>query len=103
MIDSIFVSAELHEREITLPDGSAAKFHFRKVSAIDWNQYQMALSSDDGDVKAEALIRLVMHSLCEPDGKRALTWEQATRLDPDVCRQMWKEAQSVCAPSKGKA
>lgn len=97
---ALFTSTALAEREITLTDGSVVHWHFAKLPAAEWVQYQfaMATGADEG-VRARASLRLVMLSLREPGGKPALTLEQVGKIDPAVVQQLIKAAVDVCRPA----
>lgn len=102
---ALFTSAALEERELTLADGTAVRWHFAKVPSIEWSQYQFAIAGGDEGTRARASLRLVMLSLREPDGRQALNWEQVQRLDPGVAQQLMRAAGEVCRPKDhpGKA
>jgi len=79
-IQAFLVSPEVTAHPVTLPDGSVETFHFRKVSGADFRRYQIAYTSDDETKQAYAMQGLIRASLCEPDGKPALTEAEAGRL-----------------------
>lgn len=89
MLDErFFISTTLEEREVTLVDGSKAVLHFRHLPNTDFERYAMWSKSADEDIAASAAARLISVGLCEPDGKPALTLEQAVRLKRPVMMQM---------------
>jgi hypothetical protein len=89
----LFGAPAIAEREVTLADGSVEKMPFKKVGAAEWMRYQSGIGSKDPEVMSAAMLRLVFFSLCEPDGKQALTWDQVNELDQDVMTSMWRAAQ----------
>jgi hypothetical protein len=82
--DSLFISEQVHEREVELPDGNKHTLYFRELPAADFRKFHLAEQSDDENLRANSMIRLVAASLCEPDGKRALTVERAAKLKPQA-------------------
>ena len=89
MIDkSLFTTAEIHERTIELADGSKHVLHFRELSAAEFRRFQLAELSPDDEKRAGSLARLISICLCEPDGKTALTFEQALSLKPGPAAAM---------------
>lgn len=79
---SLLVSDEIQEREVALPNGEKHTLHFREVPVVVFRRFQIAEGSDDDEVRASSIARLIQSSLCEPDGKPALTIEQACKLKP---------------------
>ena len=85
MLDkSLFVSTEVVEREVELPDGKKHKLFFKELTAADIARYVNALNSSDEEVNVLANPKLLALSLCEADGKAAITIEQALQLKPGV-------------------
>ena len=80
-----FVSEVPVEQTVTIA-GVDRKLHFREVSDQDWYRYIAALQSDSIDVQAGARAFLISKSLCEPDGKPALTLEKAAQLKIRVAK-----------------
>lgn len=78
--ESLFVTEEIHEKEVELADGSKHVMYFKELPAIDFNHFYHLQSSEDNDVKSSAMAELLSRGLCNKDGKRALTSEQAGRL-----------------------
>lgn len=86
------------EKPITLSDGSVEKVWFKPVGNADWHAFQVAMRSDDPAACATAMLRLILLSLCEPDGSKALTWDQVNALDEGVSEQFFSAAYEVCKP-----
>lgn len=84
MLDaSLFVSETVHEREITLGDGTKHKLYFREVSQADFRKLQA--SAKQSDEQAELSVsRVIARSMCNPDGSDCITVEQAAKLKPGV-------------------
>ncbi|MCQ9615941.1 hypothetical protein L1889_03840 [Paenalcaligenes niemegkensis] len=71
MLDkSLFVSDEIHEREIKLADGKKHKFYFKELPAGEFRRYAFANESDDEQVRIDSMSRLVAESVVTPDGKK---------------------------------
>lgn len=98
--DGFFVSDEIHEREVTLGDGSKHVLHFRELSVTDLRRFAFAERSDDEEVRAESVAKLIAASLCEADGKPAMSAEQAKRLKPKVADAIFQAVMSVNDPGK---
>jgi hypothetical protein len=81
MIDSaLFVSEALHEKKVILPDGSEHTLWFKELPAVEFRKFAIAEASEDESVQANSMAKLIAASLCEPDGKPALTLKDAQRL-----------------------
>lgn len=81
MLDqSLFVSTQVVEREVELADGKKHKLFFKELTAADIARYVNALNSSDEEVQVMANPKLIAQSICEQDGKLAITVEQATKL-----------------------
>lgn len=93
--DGFFVSDAVHERRVTLADGTEHVLHFRELAVTDWRMWGFAERSDDDEVRAAAMSRLIAASLCEPDGTAAMTVEQALRLKPGVATALFSAVLDV--------
>ena len=78
--ESLFVSDAIVEKKVTLPDGTEHALYFKELPAIEFRKFQLIEQSDDEDVRATSMAKLIVASLCEPDGKPAITMKQAMRL-----------------------
>ncbi|MFC0677527.1 hypothetical protein ACFFGH_06640 [Lysobacter korlensis] len=76
----LLVKPEIHAREVKMPDGSTHTLHFKQISAADFRGYQLDEQSDDASVRTAAMQKLVAASLCEDDGKPALTATEYAQL-----------------------
>lgn len=77
---SLFVADAPQARIVKLPDGSEHPLHFKQLPAAEFKRFLLALRSEDETRQAEAMARLIAASLCEPDGKPALSVKQALAL-----------------------
>lgn len=85
MLDnSFFVSTKVQEREVSLADGKKHKLYFKEITAADVARYLNALNSSDEDSRSTANQKLISLSLCDADGKLAITFEQACQLKANV-------------------
>ncbi|ARP86297.1 hypothetical protein [Bordetella genomosp. 9] len=102
MLDkSLFASAEVQEREVTLPDGGKHKLYFREASAVDFRKFVFAQRSEDEDRQAASISQLIAACVCEPDGKPALTVEQASRLKPAAANAIFSIIMEMAQPPEG--
>lgn len=88
---SLFVSDTVFDRPVTLADGSQHTFWFKEVPAVAFRAFQIAEHSFDDEVRASSMCKLIAASVCEPDGKPAMTFEQAQKLKPAVMNALMKE------------
>jgi len=103
-ITKLMAQAAIQECDVTLADGTVAKFPFKRVGSFEWTRFQAGVASGDPGLMAQAIIRLVAYSLCEADGKQSLTIEQVGTLDQGVVDSMYQGAMQVNRPSgRGKA
>lgn len=100
--DAFFVSATLHQRTVKLPDGSEHILHFKEVPAVDFRKFYLAQQSGDEQRQAENVARLIAASLCNPDGKQALTVEKALTLKPAATNALFSEVLAVNAMGGGE-
>ncbi len=77
---AFFLSDELHRREVALPDGSAHTLHFREAPAAIFRNYWMAMAGKDAERQSDAIARLVVASLANPDGTPGIDFEHARTL-----------------------
>jgi len=102
--DTFFVSPEVHERTVELADGTKHILHFREVPATVFRKFQMDESSDDEDVRANSIARLIAASLCNADGSPAMSVEKAAMLKPNPSNAIFSAVLSVNGVgAKGKA
>ena len=87
--ESFFVSDQIHERKVALADGTEHTLHFRELPAVEFRKFGIAERSEDDEVRAEAMVRLIAASLCELDGKPAMTLDRARRLKSYVAASLF--------------
>lgn len=80
--EALFTSATVHEREITLGDGTKHVLNFREVHAAAFRKLQATSKNEDEQELAAS--KLIAASLCNPDGTDAITVEQAGQLKQGV-------------------
>jgi hypothetical protein len=78
---ALFVSETIHEREITLGDGSKHVLHFKEISAADFRKLQTSKNDEQADAAAS---KVIAQSVCNPDGSPALTVDEASKLKQGV-------------------
>ena len=78
--DSLFVSDKIIEKQVKLADGSVHSLFFRELPAVEFRKFYNAERSEDENVQAGSMAKLIAASLCEPDGKPAITEKQALKL-----------------------
>ena len=76
--DSLFVSDELHVREVQIGKSKKVKLHFRELPAVDFIRNN--LSQSDADAHAGAVAKLIAACVCNPDGSPAMSYEKALTL-----------------------
>jgi hypothetical protein len=81
--ESLFVSETVHEREITLGDGTTHKLCFREISAAEFRKLQTSAKGNDEQAELAAS-RVIARSMCNPDGTDCLTVEQAGKLKQGI-------------------
>jgi ATP-dependent exoDNAse (exonuclease V) alpha subunit len=89
--DAFFASTTLHERPVTLADGSTHRLHFRELTATQVRAYQIAEKSQDDQISAAAIAKLIASSVCEADGTPAMTYERAQQLKPRAANALVDE------------
>lgn len=84
LTDDMFVSDSIIEHPVKLGDGKERTMYFKPLTAIEWKQHMEAENSKDPKVRKESAARLIAKCVVEPDGRRAMTPQQAARLKPAV-------------------
>lgn len=98
--DDLFVSAAVHERKVALADGQEHLLYFKEVSVTDFQKFQFARQSEDDQKRAESMAYLIAASLCEPDGKQAITFEKALTLKVEAANAIFAEVVEVSRMGK---
>lgn len=115
MLDkSLFISDEIHERDIELPDGKKHKMFFKELPAGEFRRYALANSLYDGDpdddearakhedAMIDSMARLVSKGLVTESGDPALTFNQAKKLKPGPMVAFFNAIQEVNSQVKKK-
>jgi hypothetical protein len=90
-----FVSDTLHERSVEMPDGSKHIIHFAELSAADFTAFRDEQRSEDAKTRALATPRLLAKAVREPNGKPAMTVDQAVKLKPGPLRALFEAVLEV--------
>ena len=98
---SLFTGAQVHERDVELADGTKHRLHFRECSAAVFRRFFEASESKDDETRFAAHAHLIAGSLCEPDGKAALTFERALELKMGVQAALMKVIYEVNGMASG--
>lgn len=86
--DALFVSATVHERKVVLADGSEHVLHFKEIPAVTFRAFHKAEQSDDESEQAGSIAKLIAASLCEPDGKPAISYKKALELKAEAANSI---------------
>lgn len=81
---SFFASDQVQERKVKLGNGEEHSLFFRELPHTEFRKFFDAERSEDEDVRAAAVARLIAASLCTADGKPAIKFEESVRLKPGV-------------------
>lgn len=92
---TFFVSEQTHERSVKMPDGSEHTLHFRQLPAVEFRKFVFAERSTDEATQAGSAAKIIAASLCDPDGKPALTYQQALKLNPAATKSLIEAVMSV--------
>lgn len=93
--ESFFVSDKPVEKEVEMPDGTKHILYFKQLPATEFQKYHYAARSEDEDVRAGSMAKLIAAGLCEPDGKPALKYERALRLNAQATNAIFVALLSV--------
>ena len=100
--ESLFASAELHEREVEVAPGKSIKLHFRELPAVEFFRYHSIATSGDEDANAGAAARLIAAGVCNPDGSAAMTVEKALTLKSAPLNAIFRALLEVNNADAGK-
>ncbi|MDD2663959.1 MAG: hypothetical protein PHD19_09380 [Dechloromonas sp.] len=92
--ESLFVSSELHEREVKIGQ-KTIRLHFRELPAVDFIRFHDSLKSGDEDAKAGATAKIVASAVCNSDGTPAMSYEKALTLKPVALNALFSAAMEV--------
>lgn len=93
--DAFFVSKTLHEKKVTLPDGTEHTLHFAELPGTEFRKFQIAEQSEDEDARAGAMARLISASLRDPDGKPSITYKKALELKASAMGALFRAVLEV--------
>jgi hypothetical protein len=99
--ESFFVSDKVQEKKVSLADGSEHVLYFKELPAVEFRRFALAEQSDNDDVKAASVAKLIASSLCEPDGKPAITFEKALQLKASAMNAIFEAMLEVNGQKKG--
>lgn len=77
---TLFISEEVHEKKVQLPDGLEHSFFIREQEAGALRAFFSGQASDDPDRQAESMALLIAKAVCDQSGKSVLSLGQAKRL-----------------------
>ncbi|MBH1591390.1 phage tail assembly chaperone family protein, TAC [Stenotrophomonas maltophilia] len=92
---SLFISDDVHEREVMLADGKKHTFYIREQDAGVLRAFFTGQASEDPDKQADSMARLIAKAICDPEGKPALSLADAKRLKFAVQIAMTKAISEV--------
>lgn len=99
--ESLFVSSQVQEKKVKLPDGSEHILYFKELPAVEFRRFALAEQSENEDIKATSIAKLIASSLCEPDGKPAITFEKALQLKASAMNAIFEAMLEVNGQKKG--
>ncbi len=79
---SLLVSDDVQSKEVTFPNGEVHTLWFLDLTQEDFRKWRDALDSKDEADRKKATATLLSVCVCEPDGERSLTVEQALKIKP---------------------
>ena len=85
-----------------MPDGTKHTLHFKELAAVEFRKFQMAEASEDEEVRALSIAKLIAASLVEPDGKPAITIKDAARLNSAAANSIMSAILDVNGFGKSK-
>lgn len=99
--EAFFVSTVVHEKKVKLSDGSEHVLFFRELPAVEFRRFTLAEQSENEDVRASSLAKLIAASLCDPDGKPAISVEKALMLKASAMNAIFEAMLEVNGQKKG--
>nr|AMP48223.1 hypothetical protein [uncultured bacterium] len=99
---SFFAASDVQSREVELPDGSKHTLYFKELPAVEFRKFQLAENSEDEDVKASSIAKLIAASLVESDGKPAITLKDAIKLNSAAANSIMSAILDVNGFGKSK-
>ncbi|MFS8372429.1 hypothetical protein JH314_08365 [Xanthomonas campestris] len=77
---SLFVSPDVHKRQVKLADGKEHTFYIREQLSGVVRAFLSGQTSEDPEKQAESMARIIAKAICTQDGNPALSLEQARNL-----------------------
>ncbi|USJ00854.1 phage tail assembly chaperone family protein, TAC [Xanthomonas prunicola] len=77
---SLFVSPDVHKRQVKLADGKEHTFYIREQLSGIVRAFLSGQTSEDPEKQAESMARIIAKAICTEDGNPALSLEQARNL-----------------------
>jgi hypothetical protein len=99
--ESFFVSNQVQEKTVKLADGSEHTLYFKELPAVEFRRFALAEQSENDDVRAMSVAKLIAASLCDADGKPALTAEKALQLKAGAMNAIFEAMLEVNGQKKG--
>lgn len=90
-----YISQELVEKKAVLADGKEHTLHFKEIGSIEFSAIAVKLSSEDAIDRVQGMADMVVASLCNPDGTKALTLEEMPMMKHKVLTNLFNAAISV--------
>jgi hypothetical protein len=91
MLDkSFFVNSEVQSRKVKLGE-QEHELWFKEVPAVEFRRFSLAEQSEDENVRVASIAKLIVASLCNPDGSPALTVEQALKLNAGAVNAIFEQ------------
>lgn len=87
---AFFVNSEVQERKVLLGD-QEHDLWFKEVPAIEFRRFSLAEQSEDENVRITSIAKLIVASLCNPDGSPALTFDQALKLNAGAVNAIFEQ------------
>jgi len=100
--DSLFVGADIHEREVEVGTGKTVKLWFKELPAVDFIRFHSHNASSDEHVRAGAAALLIAACVVNPDGTPAMTYERALQLKSKPLNAIFSAVLEVNGASSGK-
>lgn len=100
---AFFAKDAVTPREVKLPDGSVHVIHFRELPAVEFRKFQIAEQSENTETRAASIAQLIAASVCEPDGKPAMTVKRAMQLNSYAANELVRhilEVNGITADAK---
>lgn len=78
--ESLFISENVHAKDVELPDGKKHLFHLRELPAAEFHVFINAQREEDPDRQADSWPRLIAKAVATPAGDPVLSLDRARKL-----------------------